>query len=46
MKKKIIIILSIIFIIIIGIFLYKNIKKNKEQTRYDEIRVNVKKADE
>ena len=48
MKKKIIILLSIVFVIgitiIMGIFLYKNIKENKEQARYDEIRENVKKA--
>ena len=40
--------LTIVFVIgitiIMGIFLYKNIKENKEQARYDEIRANVKKA--
>ena len=44
MKKKIIIILSIIFVIgitiIMGIFLYKNVKENKEQARYNEIKEN------
>ena len=48
MKKKIIMMLSIVFIIvitiIIGIFLCKNIKENKEQARYDEIRASVKEA--
>ena len=48
MKKKIIIILSIIFVvgitIIMGIFLYKNVKENKEQARYNEIKENVKKG--
>lgn len=48
MKKKIIMILTIIFIIslclILGIFLYKNIQESNKQVRYDEIRENVKKA--
>lgn len=48
MKKKIIMILTIIFIIclclVIGVFLYKNVQENNKQVRYDEIRENVKKA--
>ena len=40
MKKKVIILLEIIFVvgitIIMGIFLYKNVKENKEQARYFE----------
>ena len=48
MKKKVIILLAIIFVvgitIIMGIFLYKNVKENKEQARYEEIRANVKKG--
>ena len=48
MKKKIIILLLIVFLIgitiIMGIFIYKNIKENREQARYDEIRASVKEA--
>ena len=48
MKKKVIILLAIIFVvgitIIMGIFLYKNVKENKEQARYNEIKENVKKG--
>jgi len=48
MKKRIIIVLSIVFMIcmtvIMSTLLYKNTKENKEQARYKEIRANVKKA--
>lgn len=48
MKKKMLIILSLILLIslcsIISFMIYKSKKENKEQDRYDEIRANVKKA--
>ena len=46
MKKKILIILTIIFILclVLGIFLYKSIRENNKQARYNEIRESAKKA--